>query len=91
MRGGDSIEYIPLLTLFLLGAISLWIRRPAGVGKRGERKVSSVLSNLSPSQYKVLNDILIPASNGSSQIDHVVISRCGIYVVETKNLRGCAG
>jgi hypothetical protein len=47
-----------------------------------------VLSNLPSSRYKVLNDVLIITSNKSSQIDHLVISRCGIFVIETKNLRG---
>lgn len=42
-----------------------------------------------PSEYKVLNDLLItnPKSrSGYSQIDHVVIGPRAIFVIETRNL-----
>ena len=40
-------------------------------------------------RYKVLNNILIRFKNGgSTQIDHIVISRYGIFVIETKHYRG---
>lgn len=40
-------------------------------------------------RYKVLNNILIQFKNGAStQIDHVVISRYGIFVIETKHYHG---
>ncbi|MDE6717573.1 MAG: NERD domain-containing protein, partial [Muribaculaceae bacterium] len=37
----------------------------------------------------VLNDLLLPSGNGrTSQIDHIVVSRRGIFVIETKSLAG---
>ena len=38
--------------------------------------------------YIDLNNITIPTSNGTTQIDHVIVSRYGIFVVETKNMDG---
>ena len=37
---------------------------------------------------KILNNIMLPTSRGTSQIDHVIISPYGIFVVETKNYKG---
>jgi hypothetical protein len=37
----------------------------------------------------VINDLLIPAKDGkTAQIDHVVVSKYGIFVIETKNYSG---
>jgi predicted nucleic-acid-binding Zn-ribbon protein len=38
--------------------------------------------------YLDLNNVTIPTSNGTTQIDHVIVSRYGIFVVETKNMNG---
>ncbi|MCR4715764.1 MAG: NERD domain-containing protein [Lachnospiraceae bacterium] len=57
-------------------------------GKAGERVVAKILNELSGSEYTVMNDILLQMGNISSQIDHVVISEYGIFVIETKNFVG---
>lgn len=59
-------------------------------GEWGEEKDRMELSHLS-SEYKVLHDILIPYKNWNldySQIDHVVTSIYGIFVIEAKNYSG---
>jgi hypothetical protein len=38
--------------------------------------------------YIDLNNVTIPTTNGTTQIDHVIVSRYGIFVVETKNMQG---
>ena len=38
--------------------------------------------------YVDINNITLPAANGTTQIDHVIVSRFGIFVVETKNMSG---
>jgi predicted RNA-binding Zn-ribbon protein involved in translation (DUF1610 family) len=43
---------------------------------------------LDPAIYTDINNITIPTSNGTAQIDHVVVSQFGIFVVETKNYQG---
>lgn len=57
-------------------------------GAYGEWKVKSGLKRLDYSDYKILNDVLIQNNNYSSQIDHIVVSNYGIFVVETKNFKG---
>jgi restriction system protein len=38
--------------------------------------------------YRRIHNVLIPTANGTTQIDHVLISPFGIFVIETKNMKG---
>ena len=57
------------------------------VGKVGERRVARKLDWLSK-EYIVLNDILLATQYSTTQIDHIVVSPYGIFVIETKNYKG---
>ena len=57
-------------------------------GKAGEQIVAKLLATLPKDQYHVMNDVLIEIGNISSQIDHIVVSQYGIFVIETKNYAG---
>lgn len=57
------------------------------IGKFGEEQVSSLLEDL-PNDYKIFNDIYIYLKDKTVQIDHIIISRYGIFVIETKNYSG---
>ncbi|MGN0867746.1 MAG: nuclease-related domain-containing protein [Oligosphaeraceae bacterium] len=61
-------------------------------GKRGEEMMGNALSALDPRFYHVMNDVLLPdrfsPGKGTTQIDHIVFSTFGIFVVETKNYSG---
>lgn len=43
---------------------------------------------LDRSVYTSLNNVTLQTSNGTTQIDHVIASRHGIFVVEAKNIDG---
>lgn len=60
---------------------------PSFIGKAGENRVARILTSL-PGEYQVLNNVIIPHQNGTSQIDHIVVSPFGIFVIETKNYEG---
>ena len=57
-------------------------------GTRGEAQVSAILSMLPRRKYRVLNNLLLQSSQYSSQIDHVVVSIYGVFVIETKYYKG---
>lgn len=38
--------------------------------------------------YFPLNNITLMASNGTTQIDHIIVSKFGIFVIEAKNIDG---
>lgn len=69
-------------------AILYSLNEPKIKGFIGESRVSRQLDKLQEEEYKVFNDVLIRTSSGSSQIDHIVISIYGIFVIETKNYSG---
>ncbi|NTV14115.1 MAG: NERD domain-containing protein [Desulfobulbaceae bacterium] len=43
---------------------------------------------LDPQVYFDINNVTIPTSKGTTQIDHVIVSRYGVFVVEAKNMDG---
>lgn len=57
-------------------------------GEIGEGIVSRILLRLPAEDYIILNDITMKSRSGSSQIDHLVISSFGIFVIETKFYKG---
>lgn len=58
-------------------------------GKQGEDIVSSLLSTLDSDYYSVLNDVLLEREDKTTyQIDHIVFSRKGIFIIETKHWAG---
>ena len=75
------IQFIPYYTTSLLPSQS------ETRGLRGERKVFSILKEL-PDEYYIWNNIVLQRNGYSVQIDHIVISPYGIFVIETKNHKG---
>lgn len=62
---------------------------PAMKGRIGERRVARRLRDGLGREYEILNDIYLPSREGeTTQIDHIVVSPYGIFVVETKNWTG---
>jgi hypothetical protein len=80
-----STWYIWLI-IILFGILGVFA--PKIKGYLGEKSVVFFLSQLDPSKYRVINKLMLNNGSGTSQIDHVVISGFGIFVIETKNYRG---
>lgn len=58
-------------------------------GSGGERRVAHWLARLPPDDYKTVNDIMLPTVDGATtQVDHAVVSRYGVFVIETKDYGG---
>lgn len=79
-----------ILAAFLSTVVLFFLRRLINrlKGKVGERVVSRKLAKLPDDRYVVLDDITVLTPRGSSQIDQLVISVYGIFVIETKNYTG---
>ena len=55
----------------------------------GEQKTTFKLwLSLDSKTYRRFHNIIIPSNNGTTQIDHLLISPFGIFIIETKNRRG---
>lgn len=58
-------------------------------GKQGERKVARILKRaFRKTPHYIFNNILIEQGDLITQIDHLVISTKGIFIIETKDLKG---
>jgi len=69
-----------------IGILKLFIPRINGF--LGEKSVAFFLSRLDPSKYKIINNIILNVNGKTSQIDHVIVSNYGVFVIETKNYQG---
>lgn len=68
--------------------IILKLKFPSIKGSIGEFRVATQLKFLGGKDYKVLNGVLLKNKSGrTSQIDHVIVSPFGIFVIETKNYK----
>lgn len=55
----------------------------------GEYVVSRMISQLKAPDHQILENLLLPNSYGrTAQIDHLIISKYGIFCIETKDHRG---
>lgn len=86
------LEVLGLKYLFLFGLLVLLVAIiKSGVfkGALGEFLVRFFLqSKLPKDKYHILHNVTLPAGSGTTQIDHVVVSQYGVFVIETKNFKG---
>jgi hypothetical protein len=74
---------IPLVILVTL-AKSAWFK-----GIIGEALVNlSAKILLNKKEYYLVKNVTLPTEDGTTQIDHIVVSKYGVFVVETKNMKG---
>lgn len=59
-------------------------------GWLGEANVNRGLRRLDSSKYRSFHDLYLPRPDGqgTTQIDHIVVSIFGVFVIETKNYKG---
>jgi restriction system protein len=75
--------------IYLVIAVFIFFRSPRGKGLLGEFEINLLTRLfLDKKIYRLIKDVTIPAGKGTTQIDHIVVSRYGVFVVETKNMRG---
>jgi hypothetical protein len=66
--------------------VFLW---PRIKGKLGEANINFWARRmLDPGVYHLIPDVTLPSGNATTQIDHVIVSRYGIFVIETKTYKG---
>ena len=81
---------MPLLLLLTIVVLFLILKRNFAKikGAAGEAKVNAALKFLG-CEYVSMHDIMIQNEKGAtSQIDHLVLSEYGIFVIETKYFKG---
>ena len=87
----DSLPPVLLHFLWVIPLILLivYLGSPRFKGAMGEARVRRLLAAmLEKNRYTILNDVIIPSHGGTTQIDHVVISQFGVFVIGTEFRRG---
>jgi restriction system protein len=75
-----------LLPLAILAGI---LKSPWFKGMTGEFLVNTAARLFLPKdEYHLIKDVTLPTRGGTTQIDHIVVSRYGVFVIETKNMKG---
>ncbi len=49
---------------------------------------SRLMENFKAPSYHLMNSVTLRRNDGTTQVDHILISRYGVYVIETKNYKG---
>lgn len=75
-----------LIPFAILGAIA---KMPWFKGMIGEFIVNlSAKLLLDKQKYHLIKNVTLPTEDGTTQIDHIIVSEYGVFVVETKNMKG---
>ena len=85
--------FTPLITAYwwLLPLILLltFLRSPFLKGVLGEFQVNVMAKLFLDKQiYTLFKNVTLATEDGTTQIDHVIVSRFGVFVIETKNMKG---
>ena len=69
--------------LFIVLVFFIRHKMPEWKGKYSEKLVYRKMLNL-PDEYTIFNNLLFENNGYSTQIDHLVVSPYGVFVIETK-------
>lgn len=94
------MDLVPLFNVILGSLSQYWfvipfvlamslLRSPTIKGMIGEWYVNRKLTRaLDEQQYQLFKNVTLPTENGTTQIDHILLSPFGVFVIETKNMQG---
>ncbi|MCP3671638.1 MAG: NERD domain-containing protein, partial [Gammaproteobacteria bacterium] len=83
------MELIVAIIILIIVLVTRYLRSAGFKGRVGESKVKLSGGLWLPSGiYHGIHDLTLPTPRGTTQIDHVYVSKYGIFVVETKNYQG---
>jgi hypothetical protein len=81
---------VALLVGFAFGRVSSSrAARDLTFQNRGEALVTALLrANFAPPNYHLMNHVTLRLHDGTTQVDHILVSRFGVFVIETKDYKG---
>ncbi|AFJ02696.1 Zn-finger domain-containing protein (topoisomerase type I-like) [Methylophaga frappieri] len=75
-----------LIPLAILAGV---LKSPWFKGITGEFLVNTAARLFLPKdEYRLIKDVTLQTDDGTTQIDHIIVSRYGVFVIETKNMKG---
>ena len=84
-----AINALACILLALWAGFALGRYRTYIFQNRSEAVVArEVLRAFCPPDYHLMNHVTLPFKEGTTQIDHILVSRFGVFVIETKEYKG---
>ena len=81
--------FIALWYLIPLAILAGILKSPWFKGMFGEFQVNLAARLFLPkNEYHLIKDVTLRTEGGTTQIDHIIVSRFGVFVIETKNMKG---
>jgi hypothetical protein len=79
-----------ILIALVIGFVAGRYSTSASISKnRGEALLSDVIrANFEPPDYHLMNHVTLQLKDGTTQIDHILVSKFGVFVIETKDYTG---
>jgi restriction system protein len=80
----NAAWYLIPIFIFAIVIKSAWFK-----GVLGEWQVNLLIKFfLDKNDYHLIKNVTLPTDDGTTQIDHIIVSKYGIFVIETKNMKG---
>ena len=82
-----DVLVLSLLVMPAVFGLGFWRgrRRQHAIENEGEVAVRRALTYEFPGPaYHLMNHLTLPFDDGTTQIDHVLVARCGIFVIEAR-------
>jgi len=77
--------YFILLAIVAIAIVKIVLKSAWFKGVAGEFRVNlNARLFLDKQKYHLVKNVTLSTEDGSTQIDHVIVSRYGVFVVETK-------
>ncbi|MCP1101866.1 hypothetical protein M2454_001399 [Aequitasia blattaphilus] len=80
--------WIVCLIVLMVISIVIQLLRPVLKGRICERIILKTLTKLPSDNYKVISNVELKSGKETTQIDYIVVSIYGIFVIEMKNYKG---
>ena len=78
-----------ILPGFIILGIFVFLKSPTGKGMIGEMLINFTVNfKLDKNKYHLIRNVTFPTEEGTTQIDHIIVSEYGIFIIETKNMAG---
>ena len=83
--------FLLIVIILIISIVTSVLNSPQFKGRQGEKIVNKkLLSQLDSLNYSLLTDVMLENGSdiGTTQIDHIIVSQYGVFVIETKNMKG---
>jgi Nuclease-related domain len=90
LSGTVDLFLVCILVALAVGfALGRYGAHRAAYQNHGEALLSRALQTyFGPPDYHLLNHVTLQLKNGTTEIDHILVSRFGVFVIETKDYKG---